>query len=115
MERKPINSQLHRRHQIAISTRAAQTLPPGLFLKPAPAEAFIHISVQDTGEGILPDNLPRIFEPFFTTKSMSSQRGTGLGLSMVYELARKLEAGLAVESEPGKGSTFTLILPVKAP
>jgi signal transduction histidine kinase len=56
--------------------------------------------------------LPRIFEPFFTTKAMSARRGTGLGLSMVYELAKKLEAGLAVETKTGQGSTFTIFLPV---
>jgi signal transduction histidine kinase len=101
------------RNQVTIRTSAATALPPGLFLKPAAAESFIQISVTDTGGGITPENLPRIFEPFFTTKAMSSQRGTGLGLTMVYELARKLEAGLAVESQPGAGSTFTLILPIK--
>jgi hypothetical protein len=53
----------------------------------------------------------RIFEPFFTTKALSTRRGTGLGLSMVYELARKMEAGLAVESVVARGSTFTLIFP----
>jgi hypothetical protein len=59
------------------------------------------------------ENLPRIFEPFFTTKALSTRRGTGLGLSMVYELAKKLGAGLAVRSVVGQGSTFTLIVPVR--
>ena len=45
---------------------------------------------------------------------MSARRGTGLGLSMVYELAKKLEAGLAVETAVGSGSTFTLFLPIKS-
>ncbi|MDB6022078.1 MAG: multi-sensor hybrid histidine kinase [Pedosphaera sp.] len=57
--------------------------------------------------------MPRIFEPFFTTKAFSTRRGTGLGLSMVYELARQMECGLNVESKPGEGSVFTLILPVR--
>ena len=70
------------------------------------------ISVRDCGSGITPENLPRIFEPFFTTKALSTRRGTGLGLSMVYELAKKMKAGLAVDSVVGQGSTFTLILPV---
>ena len=56
--------------------------------------------------------LPRIFEPFFTTKAFSARRGTGLGLSMVYELAKKIEAGLSVRSVINEGSTFTVILPV---
>ncbi len=78
---------------------------------PAPAARYVAVSVQDFGCGISPENLPRIFEPFFTTKALSARRGTGLGLSMVYELARKMEAGLAVESVVDQGSTFTLILP----
>jgi two-component system NtrC family sensor kinase len=57
--------------------------------------------------------MSRIFEPFFTTKAMSARRGTGLGLSMVYELAKKLKAGIAVESVVNNGSVFTLILPVQ--
>jgi signal transduction histidine kinase len=57
--------------------------------------------------------MPRIFEPFFTTKALSVRRGTGLGLSMVYELARKMDAGLAVESVVGQGSIFTLVLPIE--
>ena len=69
--------------------------------------------MRDFGCGIPPENLPRIFEPFFTTKALSARRGTGLGLSMVYELAKKMEAGLAVESAVDQGSTFTLILPVR--
>jgi signal transduction histidine kinase len=57
--------------------------------------------------------MPRIFEPFFTTKALSARRGTGLGLSMAYELAREMDSGLAVESTVGQGSVFTLILPVR--
>jgi signal transduction histidine kinase len=48
-----------------------------------------------------------------TTKALSVRRGTGLGLSMGYELARKMETGLAVDSVVNQGSTFTLILPVR--
>ena len=63
--------------------------------------SYVAVSVRDFGCGISPENLPRIFEPFFTTKAFSARRGTGLGLSMVYELAKKMEAGLAVESVVG--------------
>jgi signal transduction histidine kinase len=100
------------RKQIVLATRPMDNLPASLVLAPAPAAAYVAISVRDTGCGIAPENLPRIFEPFFTTKAMSARRGTGLGLSMVYELAKKMEAGLAVESVVEQGSTFTLILPV---
>jgi signal transduction histidine kinase len=88
-------------------------LPGGLVLAPQSAENYAAVSVQDRGCGIPREILPRIFEPFFTTKGMSTRRGTGLGLSMVYELARKMGAGLAVESVVDVGSTFTLILPIK--
>ena len=68
------------------------------------------VVVADTGPGISPDVQGRLFTPFVTTKA----RGTGLGLSMVYELARKMDAGVTVESTVNEGSTFTLILPVRS-
>jgi len=89
-------------------------LPAGSVLKPLETGRYIAISVQDFGCGIPAENLPRIFEPFFTTKALSVRRGTGLGLSMVYELAKKMDAGLAVGSVVSRGSNFTLILPVRA-
>jgi signal transduction histidine kinase/ligand-binding sensor domain-containing protein len=100
------------RKLIRLGTRFASHLPLELALTPAAATGFVIVSVQDFGCGIPRENLPRIFEPFFTTKALSARRGTGLGLSMVYELAKKLGAGLAVESVVDQGSTFMLILPV---
>ncbi|HEX5218221.1 MAG TPA: ATP-binding protein [Verrucomicrobiae bacterium] len=102
------------RKQITLTTRFVEAPPPGIILSPAQNGSCIAISVKDSGSGIAPENLSRIFEPFFTTKAMSARRGTGLGLSMVYELAKKLEAGLAVETAVGSGSTFTLFLPIKS-
>jgi signal transduction histidine kinase len=102
------------RKRIELSTRLADKLPPEIYLPPASATRYIFVSVHDHGSGIAPEIRTRIFEPFFTTKNLSARRGTGLGLSMVYELAKKIEAGLAVDSTPGAGSTFTLILPVKS-
>lgn len=99
--------------QVWLSIRKLNHLPETLVLKPGAAPAYAAVSVRDNGCGIAPENLPRIFEPFFTTKALSTRRGTGLGLSMVYELAKKMEAGLAVRSVAGRGSTFTLILPVR--
>ena len=90
-----------------------EKLPGEIYLPPASAQKFILVAVRDHGAGIAPEIRARIFEPFFTTKNLSARRGTGLGLSMVYELAKKMGAGLAVESTPGAGSTLTLILPVK--
>jgi signal transduction histidine kinase len=101
------------RKQIVLATRLMDRLPATLVLAPASATCFVAVSVRDVGCGISPEILPRIFEPFFTTKALSTRRGTGLGLSMVYELAKKMEAGLAVETVLNQGSTFTLILPVR--
>jgi signal transduction histidine kinase len=101
------------RKQVVLATGKLEQLPAGVTLAPAPAPGYVAVSVRDSGCGIPPENLPRIFEPFYTTKALSTRRGTGLGLSMVYELAKKMEAGLAVESAVNQGSTFTLILPVR--
>jgi signal transduction histidine kinase len=98
---------------IVLSTRQAEQLPSDLVLKPDAEGPYVLISVRDHGCGIAQENLIRIFEPFFTTKALSTRRGTGLGLSMVYELARKMGSGLAVETVVGIGSTFTLIVPAQ--
>jgi len=102
-----------KRKEIIISTRYVEQLAREMVLMPSKAAGYVEISVEDFGCGIPPQNLPRIFEPFFTTKALSARRGTGLGLSMVYELAKKLEAGLAVQTVVNQGSIFTLVLPVR--
>jgi PAS domain S-box-containing protein len=71
--------------------------------------AFVALCVTDSGTGMAPEILERIFEPFFTTKSFG--KGTGLGLSQVFGFAKQLGGTVTVESEIGKGSTFTLYLP----
>ena len=70
----------------------------------------IAASVSDTGSGIPKANFTRIFDPFFTTKDPGV--GTGLGLSIVYKIVSKYEGTVSVESEEGKGTTFTVHLPV---
>jgi two-component system, NtrC family, sensor kinase len=72
----------------------------------------VTISISDTGCGIQPENLSRIFDPFFTTKKIG--KGTGLGLSVSYGIVRKHHGRIDVVSEPGKGSTFTISLPIRA-
>jgi signal transduction histidine kinase len=73
---------------------------------------WLTVSVRDTGTGISPANLERIFEPFFTTRS--NDGGTGLGLSVSYGIVADHGGFIDVESQIGKGSTFTVWLPVEA-
>ncbi|MCO8144259.1 ATP-binding protein [Rhodovulum tesquicola] len=74
-----------------------------------PAGPYAVVRVIDKGEGIPPDRLTKIFEPFFTTKRPGE--GTGLGLSTVYGIVKQTGGFIFVDSELGKGSTFTLYLP----
>ncbi len=96
---------------LEVSTARLAELPRDLALAPRPALGYVRVSVRDAGTGIAPEVLPRIFEPFFTTKAQSGRPGRGLGLYMVYQFAREMGHGLHVETAPGRGSTFTLILP----
>ena len=100
------------RGTIRLRTGQLGSAPAGLLLSPRAAPAYGFIVVEDHGCGIEPEILPRIFEPFFTRKALSTRHGTGLGLYMVFELSKNLGAGLRVESTPGRGSTFTLIIPM---
>src|SRR5690606_23094707 len=68
------------------------------------------VTITDTGSGIAPDSLDRIFDDFHTTK----ERGTGLGLSIVRRLVTDMGGRVTVRSEPGRGTTFTVELPVDA-
>jgi signal transduction histidine kinase len=69
----------------------------------------IEVRVSDSGKGIAADTLEKIFEPFYTTRD----RGTGLGLAIVFNIIRKHGGEIKAESVEGKGTTFTIVLPVK--
>lgn len=73
-------------------------------------DQYESVAISDNGSGILEADLKHIFEPFFTTKKAG---GTGLGLSITYGIVEKLKGKISVESEIGKGTKFTVILPIK--
>jgi len=75
-----------------------------------PARDFIEIEFADTGPGISKENLQKIFDPFFTTKDVG--HGTGLGLAISYGIIKSHKGFVSVESTVGKGTTFTIELPV---
>jgi signal transduction histidine kinase len=70
------------------------------------------VRVVDRGHGIVPANLPHVFDPFFTTKQVGE--GTGLGLAVSYGIVRDHDGWIAARSEPGRGSEFTVYLPLAA-
>ncbi|MEI6223522.1 MAG: ATP-binding protein [Deltaproteobacteria bacterium] len=75
--------------------------------RPLPEEKAVEIVFQDDGPGIPPELMVKIFDPFFTTK----EKGTGLGLSVVYGIVERHRGRVTVDSEPGKGTRFTIRLP----
>ena len=74
-----------------------------------PKTEQVEIAVADTGKGMSEAEMSKIFDPFFTTKGVG--KGTGLGLSISYSIIEKLGGKISVQSELGKGTTFTLTLP----
>jgi signal transduction histidine kinase len=77
------------------------------------SEPTVICTISDTGPGINPEHLDKIFDPFFTTKEVG--QGTGLGLSISYGIIEKHGGRIKVDSTPGQGAVFTLILPLTVP
>jgi two-component system, NtrC family, sensor kinase len=73
----------------------------------------ISVTFRDTGVGIPRENVPKLFEPFFTTKKKG--KGVGLGLSVAYGIIQEHGGSILVRSKEGKGTTFTVELPLKPP
>lgn len=95
-----------------ILLNACNAMPQGGLLAVATRahpEGQVEIRFTDTGHGISPENLSKVFDPFFTT--MPVGQGTGLGLSLSYSIVQQLQGSIEVNSEVGKGATFTVRLP----
>jgi two-component system, NtrC family, sensor kinase len=75
-------------------------------------DGCVVISIADTGSGISKDNLTKIFDPFFTTKEVG--KGTGLGMNIAYNIIKKHNGTIDVSSEIGKGTTFTIRIPIES-
>lgn len=95
---------------------AADAMPAGGTLTitstMAPEDSFVQVRFADTGSGISEKNLHRIFDPFFTTKA--DKKGTGLGLAVSYGIIERHRGHIEVQSQEGKGTTFTIKLPQQA-
>jgi len=74
-------------------------------------EDKVAVAIKDTGIGIKPSDMELIFQPFYTTKA--EVKGTGLGLSVSYGIIKNHQGEIRVESQPGQGTTFTILLPIK--
>ncbi len=95
---------------LLINARQAIKSEGMIFICTRKKDQAISVKIRDTGTGISPDNLKKIFDPGFTTKGVGV--GTGLGLSICYQIIQEHRGEIKVESELGKGTTFTLLLPV---
>jgi len=92
---------------------AKDAMPDGgrLRIRSYRQDSRLVVEVQDTGNGISDEDIKRIYDPFFTTKAVG--KGTGLGLSVSYGIIQEHSGQISVESHPGKGTTFTLQLPLR--
>ncbi len=110
-----INTDGHQLQQVFLnliknSIDALGDEPGEITLRTRQSDGSLVLQVADTGKGIAPEQMDRIFMPFFTTKEVG--KGTGLGLSVSYGIIKSLGGKIEVESKPGKGTIFTVTLPL---
>ena len=92
-----------------LTVRTRQLSKPG-------GDVWVQVEVRDTGPGIAPADLDHIFDPFYTTKHHSKEReGTGLGLTIVHQIVQEHHGYIEVESQPGRGTTFFVNVPIRQP
>ena len=94
---------------IIVTAQRVSLSPPTCERFGVPPGAYVEVTVSDNGLGMDSRTLTQIFEPLFTTKPRG--KGTGLGLATVFGIVKQSQGGLSVWSQPGRGSTFTLVLP----
>ena len=105
----PLDGEWMERVFFNLISNAAEANPAGatVTIKTRPVEGFVEIAVIDRGSGIAPEHRESIFNPFFTTKPS----GVGLGLAIVSKIVDEHGGQILVDSEPGKGSVFRVLLP----
>ena len=98
---------------INLILNAIQAMPEGgrLTIRTGTDGNWFKTEVQDTGYGISPENMRKLFKPFFTTKDKG--KGVGLGLFVCSEIIRRHQGRIEVQSKKGKGTTFTVYLPLR--
>lgn len=107
-----VDPDLIRRVLTNLVTNAVQAMPKGgkLSIRAEEKDKDVLVSVEDTGVGISEENIGKIFQPLFTTKA----KGQGLGLAVCKRLVEAHGGSITVESQVGRGSTFTIRIPIKS-
>lgn len=100
------------RGRLEVASRVEPLAEPAPPLAPGP---YLHLTFTDHGPGIPPDLLPRIFDPYVSTKQAFNQKGLGLGLALCRIIVRQHGGAIRAESEPGRGATLHLLLPLASP
>jgi two-component system sensor histidine kinase HydH len=108
--KRSLDASLLKQAFLNLILNAIQAMPRGgvLSVESSLGSGAVTVKISDTGMGITEENRKKLFSPFFTTK----KNGTGLGLAITYRIIENHRGTITVDSEPGKGSTFTIRIPV---